>query len=141
VRKAFVVILLLFALAGAGAWLLSRHTAQPGSTPQVTVPSVIGGDDTKPDAQALQSALNSTDPATQAKVMSPDLVAAYAASGHNMLPPGGSIRLQPDTLKVNGNAASMDAVITRSDGSTTYAMLLVRQDANSPWQILTTEGK
>jgi hypothetical protein len=58
-----------------------------------------------------------------------------------MFPPGGSIRLQPDTLKVNGNAASIDAVITRSDGSTTYAMLLVRQDANSPWQILTTEGK
>jgi hypothetical protein len=144
VSKAKVVIAIAaiaLALIATGTWWF---TTKPGSQPaQHAKPQTV---QTQPlsqaEAQRLELALNSTDVKVQASAMVPETQAAYVASGQQMLPSGASIRFKAETFASNGNAGRVDAVITTADGnSKTYQVLLTRQGPNSPWLILTTEGK
>lgn len=144
-RKTSIIVVASVLLAGsaAAAWWLNHQPHADSQRPAATQSSQASqaNDGNQQGIQAIQTSLNSHDLATQAKVMSPELAAAYQATGQGMLPPGGSVRLLPETLRVEGNTARVDAVMTVSGASATYTFLLTRQGPTSPWQILTTEGK
>lgn len=135
-----VVLLIVVAVA---AWLFvgsSKNDSASNST-QATTPSASTTLMSADDERRFELALNSADINQQVSVMTAEMGAAYKSVGQSMLPSGSQVDILPETMVVSDNAAYVGAKLTTSGQTSEYWLVLTRTDANSPWLLLTTEGK
>gem|GEM_PF-6377371 len=80
-----------------------------------------------PQVDAIQSDLVSTTPATVETVLAAPVRAAYANAPFVLLPPGSSLVIDPSTMVVTGNTATVTAKVTGQQPGT-WLLLLDNED-------------
>ena len=124
------------AAAFAACILAAACTSRPAGNQPGAQPTVSGSSLPASQTDHIQAALNSIKAAAQASVLAKDFSAAL--HGHPVFPAGTSVRLQPATLHVSGDYATVRITVAEPGGKpASFAMLLTRPHTSSLWQVLT----
>jgi hypothetical protein len=108
--------------AGAVVWWLTRSSDDGAAADRprtVPVPAER--------LRELQTALSSADPAAQAAVLDPAVVASLQASGSPLLPPGSAVRIDTGSSAAVGLSATVHASVTGPQ-SGDFTLLLAEED-------------
>ena len=138
-RTVILVSLVVVLLAAGLLFWLHIHTNHAAPAPQTPTPSISSAAyrAVMPAANValLEQALSSPDITKQANALALELRTAFLAQGQSLVPPGVSVKLEPNTFLVSKDIGQIEAVTSHNQ---TYLLRLVLE--NGMWLIVDTEA-
>ena len=121
-KTACALFLAVILLAGCGGGEKPHSAGSANSSAASTKPSpaVLPAD----QATAIGGALTDGTPAKIETVLEPSVRVAYAKAPVRLLPAGSTVKVEPSSMRIEGQRASVLAVVTSAGTPTTWTLLL-----------------